>query len=282
VIAVALAATAARGQTPGSETAVFDVVSIKRRPPDARPAGGGARVMPGGRFLAPSVTVRGLIAVAYELQDLQIVDSQRWTGTDRFDIEARTATDVTAPQVRAMIRTLLAQRFGVVAHTETRELPVYVMRIAGEDGKLGPQLRPSGPECRDVTVPPNVPAPPAPPPPPPPAPPPLPLGGPPARCLTLFVTMATASHMSTRELTMDTFARRLTGLLGRLVLDRTGLDGFFDIDLTYTSESQALSGSGDTPTIVTAVREQLGLRLEATRAPVDVLVVDRVEPPTEN
>lgn len=100
--------------------------------------------------------------------------------------------------------------------------------------------------------------------------------------MTLFITMATTSHMTMRELTMATFAGRLTDRLGRIVLDRTGLTGFFDIDLTYTSESQALSSTGETPTIMTAVREQLGLRLEAMREPVDVLVVDRVEPPTEN
>jgi uncharacterized protein (TIGR03435 family) len=108
------------------------------------------------------------------------------------------------------------------------------------------------------------------------------LGGAAARCPVLYVTMATSSHMTMRELTMATFAQRLTGRLGRLVLDRTGLQGFFDIDLTYVAESQALSNTGDTPTLVTAVREQLGLRLESTRASVDVLVVDRVEPPTEN
>ena len=239
-------------------------------------------MMPGGRFLAPAVTVRGLIAAGYGLQDLQIVDTRRWVANDRFGIEARTAPGVTVPEVRTRIRTLLAQRFGFVAHAETRELPVYIMRLASEDRKLGPQLRPSGPECRDLTVPRNVPAPPPPPPPPPLQGQPLLLGGPPARCLTLFVTMATSSHMTMRELTLETFARRLTERLGRLVLDRTGLEGSFDIDLTYVAESQALSNTGDTPVLVTAVREQLGLRLESTRAPVDVLVVDRVEPPTEN
>jgi uncharacterized protein (TIGR03435 family) len=98
----------------------------------------------------------------------------------------------------------------------------------------------------------------------------------------LFITMAASSHMTMRELTMATLARRLTTQLDRLVLDRTGLEGFFDVDLTYVSESQALSGGSEASALIPAIREQLGLRLEATRAPVEVLVIDRVEQPTEN
>ena len=108
------------------------------------------------------------------------------------------------------------------------------------------------------------------------------LSGPPGRCLTLFVTMAASSHLTSRELTMDTLARRLTGLLGRLVVNRTGLEGLFDVDLTYASESQALVAGAEAPTITTAVQEQLGLKLEASRTPVDVIVVDAVQRPTEN
>ena len=283
VAILGLLCSAVMGSAQGqSDAAAFDVVSVKRRAREERPVGGAPRVMAGGRFLAPAVTVEQLIATAYELLSIQIIDAPRWTREDRFDIEARTAPAATAPQVRAMIRTLLADRFGFAAHTESRELSVYLMRTANADGQLGRGLRPSGPECRDLTMPPNAPLPPPPPPPPPGETPALFLGGPPARCLVLFVTMASSSHMTMRELTMDTFARRLTAQLGRLVIDRTGLKGFFDVDLTYVSESQALSSTSDSPTILTAVREQLGLRLDSTREAVNVLVIDRVEPPTQN
>ena len=239
------------------------------------------RVMAGGRFLAPAATVRQLIGASYELLNEQIVDARRWVAEDRFDVEARTTATATLPEVRAMIRALLAERFGLVEHRERREMAVYVLRTARTDGQLGEGLRRSGPECRDITMPRNVPAPPLPPP-PPADDTAMFLSGPGGRCLTLFVTMSNGSHMTMRELTMATLAQRLTAQLGRLVIDQTGLPGFFDVDLTYTSESQALSGGGDAPTLLTAVREQLGLTLESIRMPVDVLVVDRIEPPSEN
>jgi uncharacterized protein (TIGR03435 family) len=269
-----------RAEQPTDE-ASFDVVSIRQRTPEQRPSGGAIRLMPGGRLQAPSVTVRQLIAAAYDLQNLQIIDAPRWTSETRFDIEATTSAGVTEAQARAMLRTLLAQRFGLVTRAEKRELPLYILRRQ-EKGTLGPGLQPSGPECRAFTIPKNVP-------PPPPPPPPTEidrqtmwLGTSVGRCPVLFITMAASSHMTMRELTMATLARRLTTQLDRLVLDRTGLEGFFDVDLTYVSESQALSGGSEASALIPAIREQLGLRLEATRAPVEVLVIDRVEQPTEN
>ena len=92
------------------------------------------------------------------------------------------------------------------------------------------------------------------------------------------------AHWSLREVTMARLAQRLTSTLGRPVLDRTGLDGAFDVDLTFTPDNPTVDSAGapNAPSLMTAIREQLGLRLESTRAPVDVLVVDRVQPPTQN
>lgn len=91
-------------------------------------------------------------------------------------------------------------------------------------------------------------------------------------------------YWSLREETMARFVDQLNSELERPVVDRTGLTGAFDIDLTFASDAAvaAVAGPTDTPALMTAIRDQLGLRLEATRAPVDVLVIDRVEPPTEN
>ena len=100
-------------------------------------------VLPGGRFSAPGATLRGLITTAYGLLDLQVVDSRRLLGSDRYQIEGRTNPEVSLAEARAMLRTLLAGRFGLVTHRETRELPVYVMTV---DRKPVSQLRPSGPE----------------------------------------------------------------------------------------------------------------------------------------
>jgi uncharacterized protein (TIGR03435 family) len=91
-------------------------------------------------------------------------------------------------------------------------------------------------------------------------------------------------HWSLREITMGRLAQRLTADLGRPVLDRTGLSGPFDVDLTFTPDNPTVDSANapNAPSLLTAIREQLGLRLESTRAPVDVLVVDRVQPPTQN
>jgi uncharacterized protein (TIGR03435 family) len=157
------------------------------------------------------------------------------------------------------------------------------MSLAREDRRPGEQLRPSTTDCAPVKGPPGL---------PPPLPPPaqpagtgrvLSLTGPPLRCGGLRYSSTRGEHLSIREVTMPGFAERMIGTLGRPVLDRTGLAGAFDVDLTYTSETQVVDVSNpDAPPLVTAMREQLGLRLEATRAPVEVLVIDSVELPTEN
>ena len=261
--------------------AAFDVVSVKRYQPDA---GGRVNdaisVFPGGRFSAPGATLQGLITTAYGLLDIQLVDSGRVLGTDRYQIDGRTNPDVSLADARAMLRTLLTERFGLVTHRDTRELPVYVMTL---DRKPGPQLRASGPECAGFKGPTGT---------PPPPPPPggetvgriLSLNGYASRCGSLFFNSTSGGHWSLRETTMAQLAERLVGSLGRPVLDRTGLDGRFDIDLTYSPDNPVVDASNapNAPSLMTALREQLGLRLKSTRAPVEVLVIDRVQQPAEN
>ena len=273
---------AARSQSPAP--ASFEVASVKRyQPVTGRRESDSISVMPGGRFTAPSATLRGLIAAAYGVLDIQIVDSGRILGNNRFEIEATTKADVTIDQARSMLRTLLADRFRLVAHRETRELPVYAMTVAREDRRLGEQLRQSGPECTPVRGPAGVP--------PPPPPPPgesvgrvLALSSMPLRCGSLVFSSTSGGHWSIREITMRQLADRLVGVLGRPVVDGTRLEGLFDLDLTYTPDNPVIDASNapNAPSLLSAIREQLGLRLESTRVPIEVLVIDRVEAPTEN
>lgn len=272
--------TGAFGQ---SRSDAFDVSSVKRVQSQAGRRGSGASILPGGRFSAPYTTLRDLIAAAYGLLDLQIVDGARVLGNDFFEIEARTKHDVTVTEARAMLRTLLAERFGLVTHSEMRDLPVYLMTLAREDRKPGPQLRPSGPECALPKGPPGVP-----PPPPPPSSGtlgrPLPLVITSSRCVLLLFNSTSGVHWSLREITLAGLAQRLTDPLDRPVLDRTALEGAFDVDLTYLPDNPTVDASNapNAPSLMAALREQLGLRLESSRAPIEVLVVDRVRPPTEN
>jgi uncharacterized protein (TIGR03435 family) len=257
-------------------------------------------LQPGGRVFAVNLPLRELIQAAYGLRDNQLIFSSQIADA-RFNIEARAGATATRDHAVVMLRTLLTERFNLKTHAETRELPVYSLVRVSTD-RLGPQLKAAGPECASLTFP-SGPGLPPPPPPPPPA-----MAGMPlitnralARCPTMFFP----GGMSVRGMDMVAFSFALERIVRRPVNDKTGLDGAFDFDLTYMPEtldapvgsggaSGAVGGppAGGLPpggpfsqggsSLFEALRNQLGLRLEGGRAPVDVLVVDNVQPPTEN
>ena len=270
----------------------FDVTSIRRVQQGTASAPlmgvppGQIAVRPGGRLTAPSVTVRDLVRVAYDVTAVQVAGGPTWAAQDRFDIEATTRDDVTADEARAMLRGLLRDRFRLEAHDETRELSIAILATVRDGGALGPQLRRSGPECAPVSPPRFLPA--LPPPPPPSAYGPgrtMILSMTPFRCPTMTIT----GHLSMRAVTMALFAGRIGAMLERLVVDRTGLDGEYDLDLTYAPDPGTpppmVNGAPitiDAPALPAALREQLGLKIDGARVPTRVVVVDRVQPPTGN
>ena len=273
--------TAAGAQAPA--VTKFDVASVKANRSGA-PFRIGPMLQPGGRVIATNLALRDLIRAAYGLEDNQLVNVPAWGDGDRFDLEARGPADLTPARGQAMLRELLADRFKLVTHPETRQLPIYRLVMARRDRAPGPRLRPSGPECAPITPPPGVPTPP---------PPPPPMGGggvpltvadgTPRRCGTMMFPGAT----STRSVTMAAFANLLSLGVGRPVVDETGLPGAFDIDLTYSPDlgaaaSQTAPPVNAAPSLFTALEEQLGLKLESARGPVNVVVIDRVERPAEN
>ena len=266
-----------------AQSSTFDVASVKRQEGNEG-RGRGITVQPGGRFMAPSATVRELIAAAYGVQDTQIAGGPGWIANDRFEVLSTTRPDVTLSDARTMLRALLADRFRLTAHVERRELPVYTLELARADRRLGDQLRPSSTACTPPTGPRNVAMPPPPPPPPPTPGRVLSLDLPPLPCPSMVFDNRTSGHWSIRSWPLERLAQRLTATLGRPVIDRTGLTGAFDVDLTYGTQAPAIDASSptDIPALTTALREQLGLRLESTRAPIDVLVIDRLEQPTGN
>lgn len=303
-----LRAQAPATQTPGSESPVFEVASVKRNQsnePFVRIGGGGP-----GTFSATNVPLRLLIRNAYQLQDFQIVGGPDWMTSDRFDITAKAAGAVPGTigpgvvgfgppgaggggpnPVQLMLRGLLAERFKLKVHSETRELPVYALVPARPDGRLGPQLRPAAVDCAAMFAgrgrgapggggPPTAP------------PGPLATGERPQCGLRIGPGSFSGGSVSMAQL-----ATSLSGFVQRVVLDRTGLTGDYDLDLSYTPD-QTPQGLGPAvpppgapplppidpngPSIFTAVQEQLGLKLESQRGPVAVLVIDSVEPPTED
>ena len=248
----------------GAQAPAFEVVSVK---PDLNPAAQmGIRPVVGNRFSAV-VTVNVLIAVAYgersALLDSQIAGAPSWAATDRFEINATFDGPITAvpggPPVRlmSMIRSLLADRFKLRIHPETRQVPVYDLVVASADGGLGPRLTKALGTCVRVSgaLPANV----------------------DFSALCGFKRVG-PTLITAKGLDLDGFAGELSRRpdVQRVVRNRTGLNGEFDLELEYVPLGDAQAG----PDLTTALRDQLGLALRSTTGPVEVQVIDAVERPT--
>jgi uncharacterized protein (TIGR03435 family) len=258
-------------QAPANQS--FEVASVKPN------KSGDGRVMvglqPGGRFTATNVPLRMLLRQAFNVQDFQIVGGPDWIGSDRFDVVAKAPEgEFTADQMRPMLRSLLAERFKLASHAESRDLPVYALMKARPDGKLGPNLTPAAVDCAAPMRGRRGGGPAAPPQP-----------GQKMEC----GFMIGPGRMSVGGMPMANLAQSLSPMVGRIVLDRTELTGSYDFELTYSPEGIAggpplLNGAPppvdpNAPTIFTALQEQLGLKLDSQRGAVDVVAIDHVEQP---
>jgi uncharacterized protein (TIGR03435 family) len=209
----------------------FEVATIKITDP-ASPLGNATNFTK-TRFQATG-SVQDLLRVAYGVQDFQISGGPKWLYADRFDIEAKPEHPSGQGEIKLMLRTLLADRFKLALHRETREMPVYALVL----DKKGPKLR----------------------------------------AVTDGVgSMSAGRGRITGRLTMADLAHYLAPVLGRTVLDRTGLTGGFEFKMEWATDDDPAG-----PSIFTAVREQLGLRLESTRGPVEVLAIEGAEKPSGN
>jgi uncharacterized protein (TIGR03435 family) len=245
----------------------FEVVSVK---PDANPAAQiGIRPVFGNRFSA-AITVKLLIAVAYgersTLPDHQVVGAPSWAASDRYEINATfDGTTTSAPggppdRLMSMVRRMLADRFKLRIHKETRQLPVYDLVVAAAAGRLGPRLtKPPGTCVRVIgALPPNF-----------------------DFSTSCGFKRVGPSLITAKSIDLDTLAEELSRRpdLGRQVRNRTGLTAEFDVELEYAP----LAAAGDPqagPGLTTALRDQLGLALRSTTGPVEVFVVDGLDRPT--
>jgi bla regulator protein blaR1 len=251
----------------------FEVASIK--PNKSGDPNGSTNFQTGGRYTARNMAVRALIREAYRLQGFQIVGGPDWIASDRFDILAKAESDLPnspdgPPQTMfLMLRRLLAERFKLAVHNETRELPVYALVMARSDEKMGPQLRQPAIDCSTFDFR-NSPTPPP--------------GG---FCGGI---QSGPGRFIGKGATMRQLALNLSPRVARIVIDKTGLNRAFDFDLEWTSlpvtsDAPATAGPAPAdlgPSIFTALQEQLGLKLDSQKGPVEVLVIDRVEHPTED
>jgi uncharacterized protein (TIGR03435 family) len=273
--AALIVSVSAQSQSPAQKAPLrFEVASVKPNQSD-----GPLVLLPPaapGRYRVINLNLRTLITQAFGVPPYLLVNAPAWTENERFDINAQMAADVKpAPDVQSeMLRTLLAERFRLVTHRETRDLPVSTLVLARADRKPGPGLQPASPECgpggsRRLGPGPD-------------GRPQLPPPG-----VKPCDTAGGRGGIQTGYITMEAFARMISARMQRMVLDRTGLTGAFQFELTFAPEPVANAGNlqpvdvdPNLPSLVTALQEQLGLRLESARAQVEVLVIDSVDRPT--
>jgi uncharacterized protein (TIGR03435 family) len=232
----------------GQPRATFDVAAVKVNRSGQIPM---RITAPLGRFEATNVTPQLLILNAFRLRDFQLTNVPGWAAEERFDVTARTASPAARDEVSAMVRALLEDRFQLRTHRETRDMPTYALVFATPARRLGPGMRISTADCANDAC----------------------------------NTRITPSSLVATGMTMARLAVTLSNFVGRVVTDESGLEGAYDLDLKFAPDQPApgaalTQADADAPSVFTALREQLGLRLDGRRGPVDVLVVDRLERPT--
>ena len=236
--------------------AEFEVAAIKRN--TSAEANGTLQMRPGGYFRAVNFNIFNLVAFAFRTHSrnlfrTQIAGLPEWTAAARYDIDAKmnreqfdamTEDPLRTPKV---VRALLEDRFKLRTHVEQREQAVYDL-IVLKPGQLGPQIHLSTADCdRD-----------------------------PSRCGR--IRSGAGRHFIADSITIETLAGLVQGTAGRVVVDHTGLRGYFDVELEWAEDETVT----DKPSMFAALQEQLGLKLEPAREPVDVIVVDHIERPTED
>jgi uncharacterized protein (TIGR03435 family) len=268
------------GATPPNATEdvkvpAFDVVSVKPNKSDS----GMVRIMgkPDG-YAASNVSLKMLIQGAYGIREDLISGAPGWADSARFDIDAKVAgSDVEAlkklspEQRRLILQPLLADRFKLKMHTETKQLPVYELVLA----KGGSKLKEASPDDTYANG----------------------IKGPDGTSRPGMMRFG-PGQLTAQAVPMTSLANMLSQQLHRTVLDKTGLTGKYDLELTWTPDrgsdpmfkgaadnsQQRTDAASDSsgPSIFTAVQEQLGLRLQSAKGPVETLVIDHVEMPSEN
>jgi uncharacterized protein (TIGR03435 family) len=219
-----------------AQVSSFEVASVKTVDPPAGPHTV-SLIVNHGRLSIEAAELRQIVGLAYAIQRVRVLGGPRWADSDQFDIVAKAGSaDSTRDEIRSMLQTLLAERFKLVVHRETREVPEYSLVIA----KSGSKVKVAAPDRKSG--------------------------------IANTVSPSGGQETVFESSSLRVLANMLANTLGSPVLDKTGLDGLYDYTFEWPDAGSSWSASLD----------QLGLKLEAKKAPVEVLVMDRVEKPSPN
>ena len=257
--------------TPAAAPLAFDAISIHPTKPGMTTTINGvttnrsfARATPDG-YSVGNDTLKDLLVDAYNVKWDSIVGGPDWIGTTGYDIDAKVTPAADAPppkltraQRKQMIQSMLADRFKLVVHDETKDAPIYELELAKSGSKL-PESTPGDGFAKGIKGPDGN---------------PMPIG---------YPAMLSRGHLFGQAVTIDSLIDYLKQELKRPVVDKTGLSGKYDLSLEWTPDNtpddSPLAG---VPSLFTALQEQLGLKLTSTHGPVKTLVIDHVEPPSPN
>ena len=228
----------------------FEVASVRQNVSGS--GSNNVNIKPGGNFTATNFSLVRLMLMAFNVTEAQVIGGPDWVRNDRFDIVAKAAPEANGSQLTLMLRALLEERFKLRLRNEQREMPLFEMTLARDDGRVGPNLH----DCsnKDDTG-----------------------GGPP------FTAPRGGAVAAGACAPMSSVAGLAAARLQAIVKDRTGLSGQWRYNIYFGPDlPDPSSANPDLPSFVTALREQLGLKVERTRGQVDVLVIESVERVTEN
>jgi uncharacterized protein (TIGR03435 family) len=239
------------GVAASAQAPAFEVVSV--RPNTSTDGTINIPPTPPDGLVLHNLSVADVVRYAYQLQPFLVVALPRWAEDERFDIVAKAARPITETERQSMVQSLLSDRFRLKAHFEKREQTIYAMTRARADGSLGVGLQPRA-DC--VTTP----------------------------CQRSGSSSRVAGVIRVRSTTMAGLADIISSILGEVVRDESGIEGRFDVEASWRPDAvdAPVNPSDDRSSFFTAIQEQLGLRLQPSRAAVEVLIVDSVERPRSN
>ena len=269
-----LAALALSTRLTAQRPSAFEISSIKRNL--GTDLATDVRQLPDGTYSATNISIRNLLALGWPTENFEYQNLPDWAIRNRYDVAVKPPAGWSPAHIQDMWRALFRTRLRLEAHNEARDTPIYALVVDRADRRLGPQLKRSPHDCAALAA---AAA----------AAPVQTQATPPSEdevmnsCRLLFLGNRTISGGTL----LSTFAGALSSSgVGRLVEDRTGLEGYFALTLTFAGPSRpgadVPADPGDAPSIFVALQEQLGLRLEPARKQVQTVVIDHIEPPTEN